>query len=62
VSSDLTAVFFYLQSPNVPGDQLARILLQGLGESLTPVTMGSSFLALAWVLRAVGQRRADQRV
>lgn len=61
-ASDLIAVFFYLQTPKVPDDQVTRILLQGLGESLTPVTLGSTFMALAWLLRAVGQRRADQRV
>lgn len=62
VASDLTTVFFYLQKPDVPDNMVLRILLQGVGESLTPVTLGGSFLALSWLFAAIGQRRADQRV
>lgn len=62
VASDLTTVFFFLQRPEVPEGKLTRILLEGLGESLTPLVLGGAFLALSWLFTAVGQRRAAQRV
>ncbi len=62
VASDLIAVCSYLQRPEVSDDRLTRILLQGVGESLTPVVLGGAFLALSWLFAAVGHRRAARRV
>ncbi|MCS6902596.1 MAG: hypothetical protein NZX77_22900 [Polyangiaceae bacterium] len=62
VASDLIEVCSYLQKSEVPDAKLTRILLQGLGESLTPVVLGGAFLALSWLLAAVGHRRAARRV
>ena len=62
VSSDLVTVCFYLKGPDIPAEQRLRILLEGVGESLTPLTMGGAFLALMWLFVAIGQRRVDQRV
>lgn len=62
VASDLIAVCFALRAPDIPDSQRARILLEGIGESLTPLTMGGAFMALMWLFIAIGQRRVDQRV
>lgn len=62
VSSDLIAVFFFLKGQNTADPQHTKILYEGLGESLTPLTLGGAFLGLVWTLAAVGQRKADQRV
>ena len=59
VCADLATVFTkvpstpeWAQSPDLP-----LIVMQGLGESLTPAILGFSLLSLAWLVTAVGVRR-----
>jgi len=63
LSTDLITVFLFLGSEKAPADPFtfARIGVQGLGESLTPVAMGSVFFTLVYALVALGQRKADAR-
>ncbi|HET9955116.1 MAG TPA: hypothetical protein VFQ61_11465 [Polyangiaceae bacterium] len=42
----------WAQSP-----QIHLLVLSGIAESLAPAILGFSFLAVSWVLMAVGQRR-----
>ncbi|MCU0659520.1 MAG: hypothetical protein MUF64_30930 [Polyangiaceae bacterium] len=62
VASNLIAVCFFLQRPELDDGTRVRLLLQGTGESLTPLTLGGAFLALLWLLVAVGERRIAQRL
>ncbi len=39
--------------------KVGLIVLQGLGESLAPLVLGCGLLAAAWLLAAVGGRRAE---
>jgi hypothetical protein len=63
LSTDLTTVVFHLASEKGPKDTfgILRILCQGFGESLSPVTLGSAFLVLVFALTALGQRKVDAR-
>ena len=62
VSTDFMAVFHALTNESIADAQLTRILYMGSWEVLSPLPMGAAFLALIWVLIAVGQRRVDARV
>jgi hypothetical protein len=59
VAADLATVF--TKVPNHPewsqSPQVGLIVLTGLGESLTPAILGFAFLAVAWLVTAVGARR-----
>jgi hypothetical protein len=59
-AADLAAV-----ARNVPahpewtaGGQFAEVVLTGIGESMSPAILGGALLSLAWMLAAVGVRRA----
>jgi hypothetical protein len=53
--SDLIAVTSYCR--NHPDDCNLASLVQGFGEACAPLTFGAGFLAIAWILVAVGVRR-----
>lgn len=59
VASDLAAVFSHV--PVHPEwsqpDQITKMTMIGLGESLSPAILGFSLLTLVWVVTAVGVRR-----
>jgi len=64
IASDFAAVGKYLGSDSPLGTapeqpQLARILLEGFAESMSPAVMGFAFLALIALLAGVGRRRLD---
>jgi hypothetical protein len=48
-------------SQKVAPDEWKAILVIGIGESLVPCGLGFVFLALTWMLLAVGRRRLDAR-
>jgi hypothetical protein len=39
--------------------EVPAVLMQGLGESVTPAILGFAILAIAWVIVAVGTRRVQ---
>lgn len=41
---------------------LHLIIMQGLGEAMTPIILGSAFLTLTWIVTAVGMRRLSERL
>lgn len=59
--TDLATVCGYLESHEL-GAKFATTCAEGLKESLGPVIMGSSFLALTFLFVAIGQRRLDARL
>lgn len=40
---------------------LARIVMQGLAEAVTPAILGCTMLSISWLLVAVGTRRVQDR-
>jgi hypothetical protein len=60
IASDFATVCHYVaHDSSLTGDQLARIVLEGVGESMSPAIVGFAFLALVALLTAVGRRRID---
>ncbi len=59
-ASDLKAVFDYLAGDKIDEAQRARILCQGLSESLNTVIMGFMFLSLTALVAAYGSARAHR--
>jgi hypothetical protein len=59
VATDLMKVFFFVNK--VPPEQKGALLMEGCGESLSPLVMGFAFLFLTHLLTALGQRRLDAR-
>jgi hypothetical protein len=41
---------------------LARVCLQGLSESLSPIILGATLLCVTWLVMAVGYRRLASRL
>ena len=52
VGSRVPAKLEWASSPKLP-----LIVMEGIAESLAPAIMGFAFLALTWMLAAVGHRR-----
>ena len=59
LAMDVTATLFY--ASHAPPEQKGAVIVQGLGESMAPVLLGSAFLCLIHLLTAIGQRRVDAR-
>jgi len=57
VASNLTAVMWHGPKGDPSNRELANVIIQGLGEAITPATLGFSLLSLAWMMVAVGVRR-----
>jgi hypothetical protein len=59
VSSDLATTFYFgpNMQPNANSVGLMRLILTGIGESLTPAILGSAMLTIAWCMKAVGLRK-----
>ncbi len=64
VASDIAAVG--LKVPANPAwahsPDLALIVMQGVGESMSPAIMGFSLLSMVWLVVAVGQRRLSRQL
>ncbi|MEO6419362.1 MAG: hypothetical protein ABIP39_08160 [Polyangiaceae bacterium] len=60
-ASDLKAVFDFLAGDKIEPEQRARILCQGLSESINTIIMGFMFLSLTALVAAYGSARADRR-
>lgn len=52
VGSRVPAMLDWASSPKLP-----LIVMEGIAESLTPAILGYAFLALVWMIAAVGHRR-----
>jgi hypothetical protein len=60
ICSDVATAFYFTSSDDVaPGDARARLVLEGLAESLSPGIVGFAFLGVVALLAAVGRRRLD---
>jgi hypothetical protein len=59
LAMDLIAVGRYVSSGEVPDADLARTVLMGVAESLSPVVSAFSLVAVAGLLVALGLRRAS---
>jgi hypothetical protein len=65
VTADITAVmwkvprFFADAPPGTDLPDLRLIIMEGLGEALTPAILGFTMLTLCWLLVAVGARRLN---
>src|SRR5262249_43520296 len=62
IAADFTAVMWHvtgrddwMHSPDVP-----FIVMRGLGEAVTPATLGFTLLSLTWIGVAVGTRRSQE--
>ncbi len=51
----------FSEKPGTTPFQLVAMLVEGVGESTSPGIVGFSFVALTWMLLAVGKRRVDER-
>ncbi len=54
---DLARVCRYVQAQAPTGDELLTVLVIGAGESLSPLILGASLVAVAALATAVGLRR-----
>jgi hypothetical protein len=62
VTADVSKVFWFLHNPErIPDDMLARVLMEGLKESLRPALMGFPLLGLALILVSIGVYRVGNR-
>jgi hypothetical protein len=59
LAMDVMATLFFVS--HAPPEQKGAAVVQGLGESMAPVLLGSAFLCLIHLLTAIGQRRLDAR-
>jgi hypothetical protein len=57
-----TVMYFVPRIAAERGEPVANIVMIGIGESLSPVIMGGSFLTLVWLVAAVGMRRLADRL
>ncbi|RLB59065.1 MAG: hypothetical protein DRI90_15870 [Deltaproteobacteria bacterium] len=64
VSSNLATVMVHVpQNPKfADSHDFAKIIMIGIGESLTPAIMGCAILTVTWVIAAVGMRRLSERL
>lgn len=60
-SSNIAAVFYHVSGRDewYRDPEMPRIVMQGLAEATSPVTLGFSMLGVAWLLLAFGMRRAE---
>lgn len=56
-AADLSAVAHYVSSRSLEGSRLAAIVVEGVGESMSPTIFGFSILSLAAAMIAIGKRR-----
>ncbi len=64
VSSNLATVMVHVpQNPKfADSSDFAKVIMIGIGESLTPAIMGGAILTVTWVITAVGMRRLSERL
>ncbi len=59
VATNVTVVLWAVTRDREPGTSLdVDVLIQGLGEAITPIGVGFTILAGVWVLIALGVRKA----
>jgi hypothetical protein len=64
VASNLATVMYHVpQTPKfAESPDFAKVIMIGIGESLTPAIMGGAILTVTWVIAAVGMRRLSERL
>jgi hypothetical protein len=62
LASDLSGVGYTVARNDEFKDDLARITLEGLAESMSPLILGGTLLCVTWLVMAVGYRRLNARV
>jgi hypothetical protein len=58
-SADFTAAMWKIARRFGDEPKVYLIVMQGLGEAATPITLGFALLSMAWLLVAVGVRRHE---
>ena len=59
VFTNVTVVLWAVTRHRAPGTPIeVDVLLQGLGEAITPAGLGLSILGMVWLMIAIGVRRA----
>jgi hypothetical protein len=58
IASDITATFMHVVHDPEWSKEPVLPVMMGLGESLTPATLGFSLLSICWIIVAVGVRRS----
>lgn len=56
-AADLAAVAHYVATRSIEGGRMGAIVIEGIGESMSPAIFGFSMLSLAAAMIAVGKRR-----
>ncbi len=56
-AADFAAVAHYVQTHSLEGSRMGAIVIEGIGESMSPAIFGFSILSLAAAMIAVGKRR-----
>jgi hypothetical protein len=56
-AADLAAVAHYVASASLEGSRMGAIVIEGIGESMSPAIFGFSILSLTAAMIAVGKRR-----
>jgi len=60
VAGNFTAVMWFASRQRAEAaPELVFDVMQGLGEAVTPLILGSGLLSIAWLLVALGVRRHD---
>jgi hypothetical protein len=63
VAMDLSAVGRNVaQNAEWKNDELSRVVLMGLNESLSPIILGGALLCVTWLVMAFGYRRLNSRI
>jgi hypothetical protein len=59
--ADFAAVAHYVANHDLEGRTMAKLVITGFGESMSPGIIGFPILSLVWLMLAVGKRRLDAR-
>jgi hypothetical protein len=63
VAADLSTVGRHVaQNDGWKGDELTRVVLMGVNESLSPIILGGALLCVTWLVMAFGYRRLNSRI
>ena len=58
-AADLATVAHYVASHSLEGARMSAIVIEGIGESMSPAIFGFSILSMAAAMIAVGKRRVS---
>ena len=58
IASDLSATMSHVVRSTASAEERSSMLIEGIGESCTPATLGFTVLSIGWIVVAVGVRRS----